>query len=213
MSKYNEVMERVEVTPEMKERIFQAVSHPRAAKAQQKKRRLNRYWVSAIGGVAAAAVIMLAVGLFNDRGTSFGPGTSDSQLVQTIYEKEEFASAEELSEAVGFPVRDIESVPFKAEETVYRAVSGKYAYIDMTGEGQDVTFVKSEGTEDNSGDYNRYETEKTAAVQDLTMTIKGENDVFHLALLTDGQYSYSILSESGFGEEDMIRLMQDFIKN
>ena len=186
MSKYNEVMERVEVTPEMKERILQAVSHPRAGKAQQKKKRLNRYWVSAIGGVAAAAVIMLAVGLFNDRGTSFGPGTSDSQLVQTIYEK---------------------------EETVYRAVSGKYAYIDMTGEGQDVTFVKSEGTEDNSGDYNRYETEKTAAVQDLTMTIKGENDVFHLALLTDGQFSYSILSESGFGEEDMIRLMQDFIKN
>lgn len=68
----------------------------------------------------------------------------------------EAASAQEFSEQVAFSVADIPYLPFAAEHTAYTAWGG-LAEIDYAGEGQTALYRKSEGTGDNSGDYNKYE--------------------------------------------------------
>lgn len=135
---------------------------------------------------------------------------ADEALSASSYYAQEYPSAQTLSWAIAFPVSDIETLPFRVRQTTYMDICGM-AEITYTGkeEGEEVSYRKSIGTEDNSGDYNTYAVVIDGAIGDNPLTIKGDGTLVYLAVWTDGTYSYSIYVPNGCSEEAMQTMIDE----
>ena len=128
-------------------------------------------------------------------GQSGVPGETES--VQIPNPLEEVSSVKELSDLVGFEVKELEAIPFAVQQASYISISREVAEIIYTGADQELIYRKSKGTEDNSGNYVVYSEEAKRSVDGYEVTVKGDDGRCSLAVWTDGTYSYSIQMREG----------------
>lgn len=214
MSKlYNEIMENIYLTPETKEQILCHVSESeRKAKVQNMKK-----WTKYISVAACCALVVGAAygihTLHPDKTVSEEEDMTTADMVddgaQIANPMKEYGSAEELSDAVGFTVREIGELPFTVKETLYFTYDDTLAEIRYTGDDQEVYFRKSQGEdEDNSGVYNTYSQTTTITVGDTEITCKGESDAYELAIWKKDGYSYSISLQTGISLEELQAMIE-----
>lgn len=214
MSKlYNEIMENIYLTPETKEQILCHVSErERKAKVQNMKK-----WTKYISVAACCALVVGAAygihTLHPDKTVSEEEDMTTADMVddwaQIANPMKEYGSAEELSDAVGFTVREIGELPFTVKETLYFTYDDTLAEIRYTGDDQEVYFRKSQGEdEDNSGVYNTYSQTTTITVGDTEITCKGESDAYELAIWKKDGYSYSISLQTGISLEELQAMIE-----
>lgn len=214
MSKlYNEIMENIYLTPETKEQILCHVSErERKAKVQNMKK-----WTKYISVAACCALVVGAAygihTLHPDKTVSEEEDMTTADMVddgaQIANPMKEYGSAEELSDAVGFTVREIGELPFTVKETLYFTYDDTLAEIRYTGHDQEVYFRKSQGEdEDNSGVYNTYSQTTTITVGDTEITCKGESDAYELAIWKKDGYSYSISLQTGISLEELQAMIE-----
>ena len=214
MSKsYNEIMENIYLTPETKEQILCHVSErERKAKVQNMKK-----WTKYISVAACCALVVGAAygihTLHPDKTVSEEEDRTTADMVddgaQIANPMKEYGSAEELSDAVGFTVREIGELPFTVKETLYFTYDDTLAEIRYTGDDQEVYFRKSQGEdEDNSGVYNTYSQTTTITVGDTEITCKGESDAYELAIWKKDGYSYSISLQTGISLEELQAMIE-----
>ena len=111
-------------------------------------------------------------------------------------------SVEELSEKAGFPVYDLKKdiLPFKTIE--YYSYWEELAEIEYTGsDGNYAVYRKEEGNEDPSGDYNEYSVKKEISLNDIQITLKGDES-YNLAIWTYEGYSCSLYLSEGISENE-----------
>ena len=184
--KYQEIMEHIEVTPEMRERILRKLQNVRPVPFTV---RTFQRWIP----LAAAACLILVVGVFQLRN---GPVQSEQAGVDVsaISGVTECASLGELSELAGFPIPDIaDAIPFSVEETRFSLLWGELAQAVYAGtDGQEISLRVSEGTEDNSGVYETYSDVEEWRIGDLSVTVKGDDGQYALAVWNAETRSYSI---------------------
>lgn len=199
MSKrYDAVMENIEVTDAMRRRILANIGKMELDAAPRAK--ASRFpAVKRLIPLAACFALLLA-GVLSARylmpGESVEPQPSD--LVMVGNGIVEVADANALSQAVGFPVKEVPSLPFQADEVTYTSFWKELAQINYAGEDRSVTFRQSLGDEDNSGDYNVYAQTEVKEMGGLRVTLKGDGQVWSLAAWNDGTYTYSIGAQPGF---------------
>ena len=214
MSKlYNEIMENIYLTPETKEQILCHDSErERKAKVQNMKK-----WTKYISVAACCALVVGAAygihTLHPDKTVSEEEDMTTADMVddgaQIANPMKEYGSAEELSDAVGFTVREIGELPFTVKETLYFTYDDTLAEIRYTGDDQEVYFRKSQGEdEDNSGVYNTYSQTTTITVGDTEITCKGESDAYELAIWKKDGYSYSISLQTGISLEELQAMIE-----
>lgn len=214
MSKlYNEIMENIYLTPETKEQILCHVSErERKAKVQNMKK-----WTKYISVAACCALVVGAAygihTLHPDKTVSEEEDMTTADMVddgaQIANPMKEYGSAEELSDAVGFTVREIGELPFTVKETLYFTYDDTLAEIRYTGDDQEVYFRKSQGEdEDNSGVYNTYSQTTTITVGDTEITCKGESDAYELPIWKKDGYSYSISLQTGISLEELQAMIE-----
>ncbi|MDY6324008.1 MAG: DUF4367 domain-containing protein [Catonella sp.] len=213
MAKYNELMDRVYVTSEMKQRIYENISDPDYAK--NKKRAGRFHFVPQVTAVlaAAACVALVSVLYFNNAKINNGVDTASApgtEGVMGTYEAETYSSAEELSKAAGFKVTDLQNIPFTVTDTSYQFLFGSMAEIDYTGAGgESISYRVSEGTDDNSGDYTEYEKVENEEINGITYKFSGDGKLVNLITWTDGKYAYSISITEGTTEENALKLINN----
>lgn len=193
--KYDELMDKIEVTDAMRARILRNVSA-----AAPKKTPVRRYALL----VACLAVVLL--------GAVCVPKLMDpapqGEQVAIANGMIEVADAAALADAVGFPAAEAAELPFDVEETTYTSYWGELAEICYAGGGQIVDLRTSAGTEDNSGDYTDYPAVTELAVGTVTAELRGEAaERYTLAVWTDGQYTYSLRLSDGQSTEVWQRLL------
>ena len=193
--KYDELMDKIEVTDAMRARILRNVSA-----AAPKKTPVRRYALL----VACLAVVLL--------GAVCVPKLMDpapqGEQVAIANGMIEVADAAALADAVGFPAAEAAELPFDVEETTYTSYGGELAEICYAGGGQIVDLRTSAGTEDNSGDYTDYPAVTELAVGTVTAELRGEAaERYTLAVWTDGQYTYSLRLSDGQSTEVWQRLL------
>ena len=214
MSKlYNEIMENIYLTPETKEQILCHVSErERKAKVQNMKK-----WTKYISVAACCALVVGAAygihTLHPDKTVSEEEDMTTADMTddgaQTPNPMQEYGSAEELSDAVGFTVKEIGELPFTVKKTQYFTYDDTLAEIRYTGDDQEVYFRKSQGEdEDNSGVYNTYSQTTTITVGDTEITCKGESDAYELAIWKKEGYSYSISLQTGISLEELQAMIE-----
>lgn len=189
MTKYDEVMEKLEVTPEMRARILQNVE-TQMAEPCKKPNRLRRFAALA----ACLAVLLMGAMALPKFISSPVPEESETMIANGMVE---VTSKEELSEAVGFPVKSAQSLPFFPQSIYYTSYWGEMAQIDYANGGSMACFRQSLGEEDNSGDWSEYPAQKSLTVNGCAVTLKGEADSYTLAIWQDGTYSYSLSLSAG----------------
>jgi hypothetical protein len=155
--RYHEIMENIQLTTETREQILRHVSErERKAKVQTMKK-----WTKYLSVAACCALVVGAAygihTLHPDKTVSEEEDMTTTDVadggVQMPNPMQEYGSAEELSDAVGFTVKEIGELPFTVKETQYFTYDDTLAEIRYTGDDQEVYFRKSQGDdEDNSDD-------------------------------------------------------------
>lgn len=196
---YRELMEQVNLTPEARERILTNVQQADLSPQPEKvvpfprRRQTWRRWASLAACLVVVVAVLVAVPLLREQPDTAPP-------VQVLPPFRQVDSLDALSEAVGFPVTEVSSLPFDPVSTTYTVYDEGLAEITYTGSGgQTATYRQSCGTEDNSGDYNLYPDTQT--LPDQNATLKGQDQRYTLALWTDDTYTYSLHLSSGLSAD------------
>ncbi len=77
--------------------------------------------------------------------------------------------------------------------------------------GDDIIVRKSKGSDDNSGDFNKYDVTKEETIDSNDVVIKGKDDVCYCITWNISDYSYSITSNNGLSI-DTVKEMASSIK-
>lgn len=197
---YRELMEQVNLTPEARERILTNVQQADLSPQPEQKivpfrpqKQTWRRWASLAACLVVVVAVLVAVPLLREQPDTAPP-------VQVLPPFRQVDSLDALSEAVGFPVTEVSSLPFDPVSTTYTAYDEGLAEITYTGpDGQTATYRQSLGTADNSGDDTLYED--TQVIPENNATLKGQGQSYTLALWTDGTYTYSLRLSSALSAD------------
>lgn len=200
MSKYNEIMDKIEVTEDMRQRVLKNVEEECTnANNVIQFPSINKKKYASLVGIAAVAAVCIIAGKSIIGNTPTVPDNPEGDVM--IQGPVEAGSAQELSNNVGFDVEDV-PVLFNSATDVHYTAIGDIAQIVYTTADNEVTWRKAPGSDDISGDYNTYATIVEKEIDGINMTIKGnkdENNVdkfFNAVWAKDG-YSYSLSFENG----------------
>lgn len=198
---YDEVMEKIEVTPEMRRRVLERIAAEDIAPSKPKALRfpkLKKYLPAA----ACLALVIVGAAALPRLIRPQPPGT-----VQVVPQIQEAASLDELSELVGFAVETEFALPFAPEETTYCSYWNELAQVQYSGQGQSATYRQSAGTADNSGDYTVYGDAAEVTAGGLSVTLKGDGGAYVLAVWTDRTFSYSLRLSQGAPAEQWLAIL------
>lgn len=193
---YDEIMDKIEVTPEMRRRVLRRVQAEAVSPAKPRVLRFPA-WKKYLS--AAACLVLLTAGAAA-LPRLLGPGQPEPPPVLLPPSIEEAESLAGLSKLVGFEVDAEFTLPFEPAETTYCSYWNELAQIQYSGQGQTATYRQSAGTQDNSGDYTDYGDVIEITVNGLPVTIKGDAGAYVLAVWTDGAFSYSLHLSQGASE-------------
>ena len=211
MKRYDEIMDHIRVTDDMRSRILENIEAGDIA-AERRRKQTGRTVTKLLAMAACLAVIIIAVSALRSPAQvspndDLRPDEGDVPgFVQGGADIVELDSAAALSAAVDFEVNDID-LPFTPEQTEYISYWHELAEIDYTGEGKTARYRKTAGTEDCSGDYNVYTDVTEFEENGMTVTLKGDDGQYTLAIWTDGSYSYSLSLSDGLSLSDWQALM------
>ena len=207
---YNEIMEHIEVTPEMRRRVLEnvetAVKRPRVVRFSARSAK------TLLSLAACAALIIfasLSVPDFRREADTAQDESADAQLgVSAAYGIEECAGREELSEKLGFDAAELAYLPFDAQETEYCSYWGSMAQISYRAGDAEVMFRQARGSDDISGDYNVYETVLTVEINGAEATLRGNGGEFSGAVWQKDGFSYSVFCSPAVSQSEMQRIIE-----
>lgn len=214
MSKYDEYMENICVTEEMRARILDNIG--KSGLTPHKRSFISRY--GAYLAVAAACVALTIVG------TTAIPRIIGSQPpvvqteatipndVQAVWDVTECGSAEEVSAILGFTVKEPSVVPFEYDSVSYAAKFGEIAEIQwIRGEVEAASLREANTDDDISGDYNSYAVTNEIQIENITVTAKGNNG-YCLAVWTADGISYAFSTDEEISEQHLKAIVMDIIE-
>lgn len=223
MSKsYDEIMEEIQVTEEMRDRILQNIAKADIPKKTTGKKRSHFYrWQKY--SLTAACLALLLVGavalpkLWSGNGQEspmVGSEAGTGELTGSAsWGIQECSSAEALSEAAGFPVEDLEQLPFEAQETGYIYLGDGLAEIRYFGANEErLDYRKSVGAEDNSGVYLEFARVQEENINGTKATLKGDEERIYLILWQKDGFSYSIYDEEGILVAEATEWLNNWIR-
>ena len=223
MSKsYDEIMEEIQVTDEMRDRILQNIANTEIQKKVSGKKSSHFYrWQKYSLTAACLALLLVGTatlpGLWKNNGQEapmVGNESGTGELTGSAsWGIQECSSAEALSEAAGFPVEELEQIPFTAQETNYIYLGDGLAEIRYYGAAEErLDYRKSVGEEDNSGVYMEFDQVQEEEVNGIQATLKGNSDRVYLILWQKDGFSYSIYTEEGIPAEDAVQWLEGWIR-
>jgi hypothetical protein len=191
-------MNNIKVTTEIRDRILNNINQLDLNKISNKVVSINKY--KKYLSIAACFAILLvgSVAIHNTMNFMKNP------VEQTIPEIIEYSSLSELSEAIGFSVKEVQNVPFEVEKVQYNAYWKELGEIQYIGENNTLTIRVSAFNEDISGDYSVYSDTKNITISGHSVTIKGDDNKYSLAVWESDGISYSMNFEQSVPEQVMV---------
>ena len=192
-------MDKIQVTPQMRERILTNIEKEHFS-YKRKKYFLHHTLYRIIFPFAACLLIAFTIITAFENPTRQKPAAkipdeNNDELI-TNFGITETDSAKKLSAMAGFSVNDISYL----------------ADIQYEFSEQNISYRKSQGNGDNSGDYNKYNSIEKIQINSYFVTIKGNDNNYSLAIWNNGKYSYSINLENAIAKKQFINLLKKCIE-
>lgn len=202
MNRYDKVMSKINVTPEMHDRIMKNI---RETDFQTEPKRII-FFSHYKKYLSIAACLMVCIA-----GMLFVPNlinVDQEPPVQVVPDITTYSSKDELAAHVDFEVKEVHDIPFKVEQVEYTAYGKTMAQISYQGDENRMTFRMSTMDGDISGDYTQYEEEKNYALDGYNIALSGNNGRYELAVWRDGEFSYALQMDIGVAEDTMLQMIQ-----
>lgn len=192
MNKYQEAMEHVQSNPAMRARVLGKVLESSSAWKENKAgKTLSLQKILPYLALAAALILVFFLPKQEEV-----PNDLESESVLGSQFGQSSDGLAELSQEIGVEIVPIQP-NFAVKEIEYNLLFGELAEIQYIGEeGESLLLRVSKGEEDNSGDYNDYSSQKTLAFAESSVELKGDGDLFVLAIWTRDGAAYSLASEN-----------------
>lgn len=116
-------------------------------------------------------------------------------------------SVDELEQKVGFEIDNLNNLPFYAQNVTYTAYGKELAEIRYSNKQRVLIYRKSPGAEDNSGDYTQYDFVQETIQANRRITLKGNGQLYHLAIWQKYGYSYSLYSSKSMSSKQFLRII------
>lgn len=136
---------------------------------------------------------------------STAPASMDTAQIPNPFT--DHATLKEAAKAVGFELTAPEEVNGSLRQNI-QTINGKMIQVLYGNDENKICIRKAPGSDDISGDYNVYPTITSVRMNGAKVTMKGKNNLVHLATWTSGRYSYSILAWAGMSNADISALIQ-----
>lgn len=128
----------------------------------------------------------------------------DVQIPNPLTEHETLA---DLAKTVGFDVT-LPAVDKAYKETAFIDISGTIADVRFADDEDTITFRKAKGSDDISGDNNTYKENKTIAVKDVSVSVKG-NDGINTATWQKDGFTYSFSSDKAMTQDALVKAIEN----
>lgn len=131
----------------------------------------------------------------------------DVQIPNPFKDCETIADAEKIT---GFSVIVPTTIPAGySQDSIRAAKDGMVEIIYVNGENM-LRFRQGKGSEDISGDHNKYKENDTISVGSLQLATKGDNGKINVATWAEGEFTFAITSDGldSAAISDMINSMK-----
>lgn len=109
----------------------------------------------------------------------------------------DFDTIEEAQKSLSFDTKVPENVPEKYKAVAFETISDKILQVVYNDGKNEVTYRTAQGTEDITGDYNKYAYTKKLKINGADVTIKGNGTKVYNVLFTKNDVTYSIFARQG----------------
>lgn len=109
----------------------------------------------------------------------------------------EFETAEEAQESLDFKTKVPNKIPEGYNVAAFETISDKLLQIVYSNGENEITYRTAQGTDDITGDYNKYAYIKKLKYKGADVTIKGNGEKVYNVLCTKNNMAYSIFAEKG----------------
>lgn len=109
----------------------------------------------------------------------------------------DFNTIEEAQKSLSFDTKVPKNVPEKYKAVAFETISDKILQIVYSDGKNEVTYRTAQGTEDITGDYNKYAYVKKLKINDADVTIKGNGTKVYNVLCTKNDVTYSVFARQG----------------
>ena len=203
-SRYNEIMDNIQVTDEMRDRIMRKIDETDFNRETKNRSSFHKY--SKMISLAACLAI-ICIGIIG--GKLLISNKEDNLLEQATPDIVEYTTIDELNKNAGFEIEEVKNVPFHVIKTTYTLYYGELAEITYSNDQEKLEYRKAVGEEDISGDYNEYSKEKKCIIDQYEVTIKGNMSGYTLAIWTKDGYSYSLNLSRSASEDEILELIKN----
>ena len=128
----------------------------------------------------------------------------DVQIPNPLTEHETLA---DLAKTVGFDVT-LPTLDKAYKETAFIDISGTIADVRFADDEDTITFRKAKGSDDISGDNKTYKENKTIAVKDVSVSVKG-NDGINTATWQKDGFTYSFSSDKAMTQDALVKAIEN----
>lgn len=202
MNRYNKVMDKITVTPEMHRRIMGHIQETDFEVKNQKVSLFENYKRY----IALAACLVLCVGT-----TLVLPRilrVEQEPPVLVIPGITKYNSIDELASMMEFEIKEIKNIPFDVEQIEYIGYRKELAESIYSGSSNSLSFRMAKGNDNISGDYNKYAQIKNVSIGAYHVTLKGNNGLYNLAIWEADGFSYSVRLDVAIAEVGWINIIK-----
>ena len=128
----------------------------------------------------------------------------DVQIPNPLTEHETLA---DLAKTLGFDVT-LPTLDKAYKETAFIDISGTIADVRFADDEDTITFRKAKGSDDISGDNKTYKENKTIAVKDVSVSVKG-NDGINTATWQKDGFTYSFSSDKAMTQDALVKAIEN----
>ena len=134
-------------------------------------------------------------------------GVTDGDSVQIPNPLISYDSIDAAAKVLGFKPNTPSYVPAGFSQEDISVIAGEIAQVTYTDkDGNNISYRVAKGSEDISGDYNKYSINKEVKVNGATVALHG-NDKIVSAVWTNDGYTYAVFMDKGIDEADMINFV------
>lgn len=123
----------------------------------------------------------------------------------------DFKTLKDAQKLAGFNVTVPDKMPEGYSESVIQVIKNKLIEIIYVNGDDEIRIIKGKGSEDISGDYNKYKEINVVTINNMQVKMEGDDGKFNVATWVDGEYTFAIdVNSAGSGMEssaisDMVR--------
>lgn len=201
-NRYDKAMQHIKVTDEMQARIRKNLNNLDVEKVPNPVLPLSNYkkYMS-----IAACFVFLLVGSMILHNVIHTPSQPPVQVAPNVVS---YQSVGELSDAVGFTVKELQKLPFDVESIKYTSFWDELADIEYVGAENTAIFRMAAGNEDISGYHDEFTTVESRVVNGYDVVMKGYGNQYSIAIWSYDGSSYALRFDEPVLEQEMLDTLQ-----